>query len=324
MALEKTAVRHVSASDLGRVLDLPSLIDALEHAFAAPPPVPPRTQNVLPHGRLLVMPAWDLDGVGGVKLAVALPANRNTDLPEIQATYLLYDGRGTLRAVLDGHALTLIRTAAASAVASRRLARPDASRLLVIGAGALAPWLARAHAAVRPIRSIRVWSRSRASMERAVSLLADACDDVATVHDLDAAIPQADLITCATPSTRPLVTGALVAPGTHVDLVGSFTPTMRESDAALLARAQLYVDTREGAFSEAGDVIQAVTEGLLDEDDVVADLSGLAARTHPGRTDDDAVTVYKSVGHALQDLVAARLACARLGIRVAARPGGSA
>ena len=257
--------------------------------------------------RLLLMPAWAGDSLG-VKIVTVFPANRARGLASVSALYLLLDGAtGHPLALIDGEALTLRRTAAASALAATYLARQNSKRLLVVGTGALAPYMAAAHCAVRPIERVLVWGRSvehaRATAARlgADSLPAEVCADLA------AGLAAADIVTCATTAREPVVRGALVRPGTHVDLVGAFTPEMRESDDELVQRAEVFVDTFAGALKEAGDLVQPIAAGAITREHVRAELADLVSGRHPGRQTGEAVTLFKSVGTALEDLCAARL-----------------
>jgi ornithine cyclodeaminase len=260
------------------------------------------------------MPAWtDFDAAGtsdggyiGVKVVTVSPDNNAIGKPAVMGVYLLLDGKtGEPKALIDGQRLTLWRTASASALAADYLARKDASKLLVIGAGALAPFLARAHAAVRPISEIRVWNRTPANAEKVAAQLSGPGLSAMAVGDLDAALGWADIVSCATITTNPLVRGALLKPGTHVDLVGAFTPAMRESDDDTIRRARVYVDTLAGATKEAGDIVQPIASGLLKPEAIVADLHGLARGEKKGRESADEITLFKSVGAALEDLAAA-------------------
>ena len=198
------------------------------------------------------------------------------------------------------------RTAAASVLAARHLARPDSRRLLILGSGKVAHALAGAYRDAFPIGDIAVWSRDPAHAERLAARLR------AEGHPARAAAapdPEgADIVSAATLSRTPLLHGDRVRPGTHVDLVGAFRADLRESDAALLARATLVVDTRAGALAEAGDVVQAIAGGAFGPDHIAADLAGLCRGTHPGRRHAEEVTVFKSVGWAGEDLAAAILA----------------
>ncbi len=219
--------------------------------------------------------------------------------------YLLLDGAtGEPCALIDGQRLTQWRTACASALAASYLARQDASRLLIVGAGALAPFLARAHAAVRPIREIRIWNRTPDNAKKVVATLSIPNVSVEQADDLDEQLGWADIVSSATISTEPLIKGELLKPGTHVDLVGAFTPDMRESDDEAVKRSKVFVDTRAGATKEAGDIVQPLKSGAISLVDIVADLHELSRGEKNGRQSDDEITLFKSVGAALEDLAA--------------------
>ena len=307
----------VDAATVERVLDFPSLVAALDAAFRDGRDVPLRHHHVIPQptGRdamLLLMPAWSARGPVGIKIVTVYPDNRSHGLSGVLGTYLLLDGAtGAPRAVIDGTMLTRRRTAAASALAASRLARKDARRMVMVGTGALAPHLVHAHAAMRPIREVAVWGRRPAAAAALARRLADDGFEARAVDDLAAAVAAADLVTCATPSTEPLVRGAWLRPGTHVDLVGGFTPTMREVDDEAVGRARVFVDTRADALHEAGDLIQPIRRGTITEAAVIADLFDLARGKATGRRDDQEITLFKSVGTALEDLAAAELVLAR-------------
>ncbi|RWG38146.1 MAG: ornithine cyclodeaminase family protein, partial [Mesorhizobium sp.] len=206
-------------------------------------------------------------------------------------------------------------TACASALAASYLAREDAERLLVVGAGALSPFLARAHSAVRPITAIRIWNRTPANAEKVAAELRAEGFAATAASDLDAEIGQADIVSSATITTTPLIKGALLKPGTHVDLVGGFTPVMRESDDDAIARARVYVDTRAGAAKEAGDIVQPLASGVLKPQAIVADLHELARGQKKGRQSPSEITLFKSVGAALEDLAAGIAVYKALGSR---------
>ena len=259
-------------------------------------------------GALLLMPAWIDRELIGVKTVTYFPSNAGTAVPTVNAAYLLLDGRtGQLSAVLDGDELTDRRTAAISALAADYLARADAERLLVVGTGRLSPNMTRAHAAVRPLTGIEIWGRRPEAAEAvAEQLRAEGLPARATA-DLDAGVQQADIVSCVTGATSPLVRGDLLAPGTHLDLVGSFQPDMRESDDAAATRATIFVDTVGGA-SLSGDLAQPLADGVITETSITADLRALATGDHPGRRSADEITLFKSAGFAAADLAAARLA----------------
>lgn len=307
---------YFSADDLHRVLDTPSLVDALAEGFRSGAESPVRhVHETAPAsgGRLLLMPAWRPGEATGVKIVTVYPGNRARGVPTVGALYVLLDGdTGHPAALLDGEALTLLRTGAASALAARHLARADAKTLVVVGTGHLAPYMARAHAAVRPIERILVWGRTFEHAAAVAQGLAEDGFPAAAVTDLRGALAVADVVTCATTATAPIVCGADVRPGTHVDLAGGFTPGMREADDDLVARAEVYVDTRAGALAEAGDLVQPIAAGRIDAGHVRGELADLVRYRVSGRTRADAVTLFKSVGTALEDLAAAQLALARL------------
>jgi len=300
-------MRMIDADTLRRVLPWPALEEALARMFRAGCTAPLRHRHALPQdGTLLLMPAWNATH-GGVKVVHVLPANAARGLPAVQASYLLSDAAtGEALALLDGGELTDRRTAAASTLAGRFLARRDSRRLLVLGSGKVAAALAEAWCARFPIEDVAIWSRSAVNAARLAARLASHGLPARATGSADPA--GFDIVAAATLSEAPLVRGAAVSPGTHIDLVGAFRPTMRESDGALLARATVAVDTRAGALAEAGDVVQAIAEGAITEAQVVADLAALCTGAHPGRTRAEEVTLFKSVGWAGEDLAAAILA----------------
>lgn len=307
----------LSAGDVDDALTFPGLVETLRTAFREGAIQPVRHHHPIerPSGAastLLLMPAWSdfnagVSGNGhiGVKIVTVSPDNNAINKPAVMGLYLLLDGTtGEPQALIDGPRLTQWRTACASALAATYLAREDASRLLVIGAGALSTFLAKAHCAVRPIRQIRIWNRTLANAEKvAAQLCADGLEAEAA-SDLDAELAQADIVSSATISSAPLIKGALLKPGAHVDLVGGFTPTMREADDDAIRRARVFVDTREGATKEAGDIVQPLASGVLAPESIVADLHELARGDRPGRQGAGEITLFKSVGAALEDLAA--------------------
>jgi ornithine cyclodeaminase len=308
------APEWISGDKLRAILQPRALADALHAAFSnrsleAPlrhsHPLPSPTPNT----RLLLMPAWEAKGHFGVKLVTVFPGNATTGHATVNATYVLFDGvTGRPMTLMDGEILTLLRTGATSALAARFLARTDARHLLIVGAGRLAPWMARAHAASHPYDSISIWSRNPANAEHvAAALLSDGI--IANVAPtLSFACAQADVICCATTARSPVVHAEWVRPGTHIDLVGGFTRDMREVDNAMIAKALLYADSRAAVLSEAGDLTQAIEEGIISPDHLKAELGELCRGEYPGRSNDQQITLFKSVGSAVADLAAATLA----------------
>jgi len=307
-------MRLVSAAEIDETLDFPGLIDALARAFAGGILTPTRHHHAIAReggatATHLLMPAWTAGnaqdgGYLGTKIVNVFPDNGRLGLPAVLGVYILQSGAtGAPLAVLDGSRLTQWRTAAASALAARFLARDDARRLLIVGAGALAPFLVRAHAAVRPIEDVAIWNHRKAGAERLAASLSEQGWRPRVADDLEQAARAADIISCATLSTAPLIAGAWLRAGQHLDLVGAFNLAMREADDEALRRARIFIDT-EAALSEGGDVALALRAGAIERADVVADLGALC-RGAKGRNDAAEITLFKSVGAALEDLAAA-------------------
>jgi ornithine cyclodeaminase len=315
-------MRHFTAGEIDAALDFPALINALAEAFRGGFHAPQRHHHEIerlgePVATALLMPAWTARGASageylGVKIVNVFPGNSTRGLPAVSGLYVLQSGvTGQPLATMDGTRLTLWRTAAASALAARYLARSDAKRLLVVGAGAMAPFLARAHASQRPIETISVWNhRPEGARRLGESLNAHGLRAHAVEH-LQEAVREADIVSCATLSQAPLIAGAWLRPGQHLDLVGAFTMHMREADDAALRRARVFVDTA-AAFEEGGDVALALKSGALTRADVVADLAALV-RGALGRGGDGEITLFKSVGAAIEDLAAAMLVWRKAG-----------
>ena len=308
----------IDAEAVHEALEYGALVEKLRQAFRDGAEVPLRQHYAMEKDNqsdatLLTMPAWRKGGHIVIKLLSVFPDNSEKGLPAINGQVLLINGEnGLALAAIEGASLTVRRTSCASALAASYLAREDASHLLMVGAGALSPHLVHAHAAVRPVRQVSVWNRNEANAAKVVEGLKDSGLDARLVTDLDAAVPEADIISCATMSVTPLVKGELLKPGTHIDLVGAFKPDMRETDDACVRKASLFVDTRDGALHEGGDLVIPIKDGIIAETDVQADLAELANGTHGGRKDDQEITLFKSVGTAIEDLAAAELIAERI------------
>ena len=309
-------MRILTAGEVDAGLDYGALIEALRDAFRHETDVPLRHHHTVATGgreaTLLLMPAWNAPDPApaylGIKVVTVYPDNADQDLPSVMGTYLLLDGTtGAPIASIDGPALTARRTAAASALAAGYLARPDAARMLMVGTGRLAASLIEAHRAARPISKTVIWGRDRGKAEKLVRRLNTNANRVTAANDLAAAVREADIISCATTARDPLVLGEWLRPGTHVDLVGGFRADMREADDEAIRRGRIYVDTRAGALVEAGDIVQPIAAGILDADDIAGDLFELCQNKRTGRQTEDEITIFKSVGSALEDLAAAQL-----------------
>jgi len=308
-------VRIVTAEEISRLLAYPLLIDALGEAFRGGITVPERHHHTLPQrgtaATLLIMPAWTDVEEGsdesylGCKLVAIFPDNAAREKPSLSGTYLLMSGTtGVPLAVMDAAALTAWRTGAASALAARHLARADAATLTMVGAGTLAPHLIRAHCAVRPIRRVLLWNRTRRRAIATAFALGAAGIEVEVAENLETAVAEADVVSCATLSTAPLIKGAWLKKGAHLDLVGAFTPKMRETDDTALKRARIYVDTR-AALKESGDLAGPLRRKVITRESIRGDLAELCRGKAKGRRKADEITLFKSVGTAIEDLVAA-------------------
>jgi len=295
-------------------LPMKPLIESLAGMFQRGCEMPVRHHHTVavpgdPDATLLLMPAWTSGGYMGVKIAAVFPGNSSRGLPAVNASYALMSAAtGQMLAILDGGELTARRTAAASALAADYLSRADARHLLVVGTGRLALNLVEAHAAVRPIRQVTVWGRSLRKAQAVADKAAAAGFDAQAARVLADAVNDADIVSCATLSSEPLVRGEWLKPGSHLDLIGAFTPTMRESDDDAIRIASVYVDTYAGATKEAGDIVQAIRSGALNPAWIRAELAELCRGERLGRQQYNEVTLFKSVGAALEDLAGAILA----------------
>lgn len=311
-------MRIVSADDIANVLTYGALVDALAEAFRSEIGLPVRHHHTIPQpGRdatLLLMPAWAVAGRAegdrylGCKLVTIFPDNVQQNRPSLYGEYLLMSGEtGEPLALIDGRALTAWRTAAASALASRFLSREDSSHLVMIGAGTLAPHLVRAHCSVRPLKRVTVWNRTKAKAISMAFGLAVTGIETEVTDDLEEAVREADILSCATLSVTPVIKGAWLKKGAHVDLVGGFTPKMREADDQAIKRARVYVDTRAGATKEAGDIVVPLRKKMIARTDIKGDLFELCRGKAKSRTSASQITLFKSVGTAIEDLAAAML-----------------
>ena len=308
-------MRVLSYDETVVALDFPPLVEALRQAFRktdfATPSADLHSLAVPgePTGSLIVLPAWLPGKNFGVRLTTNFPGNTARNKPVRGGSYLLGDGRtGEILAIFDGPALTLRRTAAASALAATYLARAESERMLMMGTGALASHLIAAHANVRPIHSVLVWGRDRDKAARLAQRMTRRNLKVAPAEDLEKAVRGADIVCCATSAREPILKGAWLPEGIHVDLVGGRTPQMREADDEAITRARIFVDVREAAEQQAGDIVQPLASGVITAFDITGDLFELTRGDRAGRRFHNQITLFKSVGHALEDLTAAQVA----------------
>ncbi len=316
---------ELTAADVRDCLPWASLVLAIENklrgsGFSAPPRISFDLQGGSHSGggTLLVMPAWQNDNAIGIKLVTFWPSNRSDGRPSHGATYLMLDARsGNILAILDGEELTARRTAAISLIGSRCLARDDASRLLVVGTGPIACNLVRAYRSTGRFRTIEIFGRSAEAARALVDSLCAEGTACELSSSLQTSIAAADVISAATSATEPLFDGDWVRPGTHVDLVGSFHPTMREVDDRLVARADaIWIDTG-AALVESGDLVQPIEKGVITRDAIAGQLRELIDHPSP-RPSRTAITIFKAVGFALPDFAAAEAALQREAAALAA------
>jgi ornithine cyclodeaminase/alanine dehydrogenase-like protein (mu-crystallin family) len=301
---------HLAAEEVHRLLDYPGLVRALRKAHEADR-MPTANTEIMSDGDgndFVSLIAWLPGEVISVKLVGVFPGNPALPDPQpsSQGLVSLFDGK-TGRPLLscDGAAETFRKTAADSGLGSSFLARQDARVLVVVGAGGLAPHVVAAHCAARPsIERVFIWNRNFGRAETTAAKLADTGMRVTAAADLNSVLPQADIVSCVSSATQPVVRGALLKPGTHVDLVGAYTKAMREADDDVARRAgAIFVDTRNHC-ERSGEVFEPLSRGLVSG--IAADLFDLAAGRHPGRTDEDQITMYKNCGGAHLDLFTMR------------------
>jgi ornithine cyclodeaminase/alanine dehydrogenase-like protein (mu-crystallin family) len=311
--VDDTTVPLAGTETVERLLDYPSLIHSIREAFIHPPVTPNRLAIPIdetedqPGGTVLVMPALRSGGLLGVKIISIQPKLTARVGGATRAAYIAFDARsGVLKGLIDGHALTLRRTAGTSMLAAQVMARPDPETVLVIGTGALAKSLAEAYAETFSSQRLMIWGR-RAGKAQALAdqLAAKGIIEVRAAPDLPEALAAADIIASATLAQEPLVLGRHVRPGTHVDLVGGFTPDMREADDHLISRAAVVADV-ESTLAEAGDLARPIESGVIRKDEI-ATLGEVLTGVRRARTSPSDITVFKSAGHALEDLAGAEL-----------------
>jgi len=306
-------IPYITSEEIEQSTNFLELINSLKTAFKDNTTlIPMRHHHDFPNpeigedSTLLLMPAWNPSKEAGVKIVTVSPENGQFNLPSIQGTYIYLDAtKGSIKALLEAKNMTAKRTASASALASSYLSKENASSLLMIGTGALSKNLIKAHASVRPITQVFVWGRS---LEKAQAICDDLNDEsftITSIKNIEEVISKVDIISSATLSKTPLVLGKYLVEGQHVDLVGAYKKDTREADDEVITKGNVYIDTYQGGLKESGDILIPLKSGVLQESDIKADLFELCADKKQGRQTASEITVFKSVGHALEDLAAA-------------------
>jgi 1-pyrroline-2-carboxylate reductase [NAD(P)H] len=312
-------MKIISAEQVHASLSYPQLIDALQAAFAGGFQMPPRNVHRLDpragnHDAFALLPSWNESHIA-VKAFTYFPDNPRPQYQSLYSKILLFDrAHGEPLALVDGTSVTYWRTGGISGLASRLLSRAESGTLLLLGTGNLAPYIIRAHASVRPLRQVMVWGRTRAKAAQVAAAMAAQLKSVrfTVADDIEAACAQADIVVSATGAHEPLVKGAWIKPGTHTDFIGNHHADKRECDTALVVKAKVYADSRDNCFHEAGEILVPIAEGAFKKEQVVGQLAEMCSGQVPLRTDDQEITLFKSIGMALSDLVGAGQAFGRV------------
>ena len=304
-------MHHFDSRAVEKALPYPLLVDALAQGLQQAIEAPTRSHLTPNHDAscVLIMPAWRPHRLMGVKLVSVWPGNNAKGESAVSGVYVLIScDNGHPVAVLDGTVLTLRRTAAAAALAARKLARQGSKTLAVLGTGALSVPLAQAHVGVMPFENVLIWGRQPSKAQAVVAQLEKHGIAASVATDLEQTLAQADVVAAATTATEPFIRTAWVRPGTHLGLIGAFTAQMAEAEPTLMAQAQVFADSRSAVLEKGGEVFQAIQQGLMAPTAIQAELAELAAQPHGhGRRDAKDITVFKSVGFASLDLIAAEL-----------------
>jgi len=305
---------NIDANLVDSALDYKVLIDKLLVGFTRDDlNIPKRHHHNYPNppgkeSTLLMMPAWQVGQNVGVKIVNVTPENGKLGMPSIHGIYLYFDAKtGVPKAFMDSNMITKKRTAATSALASTFLSRKDSSSMLMVGTGALAPELIVAHCQTRDIKTVQVWGRDFSKAQKIADDLQINGVEIIPIKNLEAGVKESDIISTATLSKDSLIHGEWLQEGQHIDLVGSYKPDMREADDTVISRSSIFVDSYEGAPYESGDLALPIAEGLISIQDIKADLFEMCRKQKEGRASSEEITCFKSVGHALEDLVAAQL-----------------
>ena len=308
-------MKIISAEQVHAALRYPGLIDALQEAFSKEFTMPPRMVFPLDdkddnHDAFALLPSWT-DSLIAVKSFTYFPDNPKPKYQSLYSKILLFDRKhGEPLALVDGTSVTYWRTAGISGLASRLLARENSETLFVLGTGNLSTYIIRAQASVRPLKRVLVWGRTPANMDNVVARMSKELSgvEVSAAKDIQSGCSQADIVVSATGSHEPLVKGDWIREGTHTDFIGNHHATKRECDSALVLKSKVYADSRDNCFREAGEILVPISEGVFKKEMVVGQLTEMCAGQVPLRTDDKEITMFKSIGMALSDLVGAGFA----------------
>lgn len=309
-------MKFISADNIKNNITIKALIEEIESIYKNEAKVPIRQvhnietlSNSLDSAQLMLMPAFSIEGDYGVKLLNVFPKNPSIGFSRVKALYILFNNtNGEVKAVLDGTELTKQRTAAMSAIASKFLSKKNSKKLLVLGTGALVPYMIKAHSFVRPIEEVLIWGRNNNKANKIVNEYKHSKFKVSVVDSIEKACGSADIITSVTSAKKEFIFGSWLNKTVHIDLVGAHTELMAELDPVGFSLGDIYVDDKEATLNEAGDLINAINLGIITKKDIKADIKTLIKNNTTIRNNKDKVTIYKSVGHALSDLAAARLA----------------
>ena len=307
-------MKTIGPEEVHAALSYPALVDALQETFSGEFNMPPRNVFLLDeqsgsHDAFAVLPSWNTDLIG-VKAFTYFPSN-SEPYKSLYSKILLFDrAHGEPLALVDGTTVTFWRTAGISGLATRLLARKDAENLLLLGTGNLAKYIIRANASVRPLKRVSVWGRTPSNAAQIVDGMSSELEgvEVTVATDLEKSCRQADIIVSATASHEPLVMGDWVTEGTHTDFIGNHHADKRECDTSLVLKSKVYADSYANCFKEAGEILVPISEGVFQKDDVVADLSEMCNGSATLRQSDDDITLFKSIGMGISDLVGAGLA----------------
>lgn len=310
---------NLDAQQIVECLTMKGLIESMRETYQQQSTIPQRRVMPLEEGgydAFALLPAWSEDLIT-VKAFTYFPQNSMQGKDSLASKILAFRRQdGEPLALMDGKVMTFWRTAAASALAADYLAREDATRLLICGTGNLAPYMAYAYAAVRPLHKVMIWGRNQDKARQTVDAILSSSEyqslpierqfDVEIIEDVDSVMHEVDIITCVTGSAMPLFNGANIEPGTHIDLIGNHDEDKRECDSISVERSSVFVDSRINVLAEAGDLLIPIKQGLFSADEIQAELPELCSNQHSGRSSNQEITLYKSVGSALADLAAVK------------------